>query len=208
MAKGLDINHDCGGIAKALAADGYEFIARYYKMTQGSHPLTHKEARALTDAGLSIVAVWENGFPNSRGYFSYARGVHDGVAAYHYALTETRQPAGTPIYFAVDYDAAHEEISGGISDYFHGVRDGFHTIGRGAPAYAIGVYGSGCVCDWLLSHLPAVTYAWLSLSVGWCGYSAFTRWNIKQSGGAGATVHGLPADYDESAGHGGGFKVL
>ena len=174
MAKGLDINHNSTAIAKALVADGYEFIGRYYKMTPGSHPLTHAEARALSAAGLSIVAVWENGFPNSRDYFSYARGVHDGAVAYHYALTETRQPAGTPIYFTVDYDAAHSDITGGISDYFHGIRDGFHTIGRGAPAYAIGVYGSGSVCDWILSHFPAVAYAWLSLSTGWSGHNSFT----------------------------------
>lgn len=162
----------------------------------------------MTDAGLSIVALWENGFPTTSDYFSYTRGVHDGVAAYHIALTEIRQPAGTPIYFTVDYDAAPADITGGISDYFHGVRDGFHTIGRGAPVYAIGVYGSGCVCAWLLDHAPSVTYAWLSLSAGWSGYDSFTRWNIKQSVAPDNTVRGLPADWDESLGHGGGFKVL
>ncbi len=208
MAKGLDINRNCAAIAAELVADGYEFIGRYYKTTHGSHPLTYEEARALTDAGLSIVALWENGFPTSRGYFSYGKGVHDGVAAYHMALTEARQPAGTPIYFTVDYDAAPEDITGGISDYFHGVRNGFHTIGRGAAAYAIGVYGSGAVCGHLLDHAPAVTYAWLSLSTGWRGSAGFTRWNIRQHTAPNNTVHGVPADLDESAGHGGGFKVL
>ena len=207
MAKGLDVNQNCATIAPKLVADGYEFIARYYKITSGSHPLTHQEARALTDAGLSIVAVWENGFPTTSAYFSYSKGVHDGVAAYHMAQSDIQQPAGSPIYFAVDYDASHGDIIGGISDYFHGVRDGFNTIGRKAPAYPIGVYGSGGVCAWLLDHLPAVTYAWLSLSVGWRGHASFTRWNIKQTAAPGGVIHGISADLDESSGHSGGFKI-
>jgi len=100
---------------------------------------------------MNIVAVWEDGSPTSNQYFSRNEGVDDGTSAYNMA-SKNGQPADTPIYFAVDYDATDADISGCINDYFLGIKEGFDTIGAGAPVHSIGVYGSGAVCAWLLSR--------------------------------------------------------
>ena len=44
-----------------------------------------------------------------------AQGVLHGTSAYHYALQTIGQPASTPIYFTVDYDALQGHVIGGIS---------------------------------------------------------------------------------------------
>lgn len=204
MAKGLDTAQDCTTRIDCLKQAGFEFVGRYYNVNNRAKNLTRAEAKAMSDAALFIVSIWENGFPTTPAYFAYSKGVHDGTVAYHMAQLEIGQPATTPIYFAVDYDASELDIQNPIAEYFRGIRAGFATISQGAPLYEIGVYSSGCVCAWLRSQ-GLVSYVWLSQSTGWCGYEAFTGWNLKQ--GPELIVCGLDADLDESSGHGGGWKI-
>jgi Domain of unknown function (DUF1906) len=105
--------------------------------------------------------------------------VFDGTSAYHFAEHEIGQPAGTPIYFAVDYDASQADVSGVISQYFRGIADAFNTIGSNNPAYSVGVYGSGLVCSSLL-NAGFVRFTWLSQSTGFRGSKTFKAFNIKQ----------------------------
>jgi hypothetical protein len=176
---GLSTNKNCTSQAQCLKKD-LDFIARYYSRGPNKKNLTFAEAQALTDAGLSTVAVYENR-SNVAEYFSYARGHNDGVDAYYYASQTIHQPAGSAIYFAVDYDASTQSIAGAIKDYFYGVSKGFNDASNNNPVYTIGVYGSGCTCGWLLANTPFIKLCWLAESTGWCGSKTFAGWNIKQS---------------------------
>ena len=178
MTQGIDCALDCTKKVTWLKAAGTEFVGRYYR-NSASHfaALTHGEGQALSSAGLAIVALWESK-SDVLEHFSYAAGVDEGTSAYRQAMT-AGQPAGTPIYFAVDFDCSISGIAGSVNDYFRGVAHGFDAIGSGSPSYRIGVYGSGNTCGWLLSH-QRVGYTWLAQSRGWGGFQTFGKWNIKQ----------------------------
>lgn len=204
MATGIDTNQVCTPHLQCLQNNGITFVGRYYAMNSSPKRLKLAEAQAISQAGMHVVAVWETGFPTTPGFFSHAKGVLHGTTAYHYALEAIGQPAGTPIYFGVDFDAAQTHIVGGITDYFHGIGEAFNTIGHNQPVYKIGVYGSGKVCAWLLNH-DLASFTWLAQSTGWAGFHQFTDWNIKQ--GPTHNLCGLDVDGDETKGNGGGFQV-
>ena len=172
MKKGLDTNLNITKFASSIRAQGYNFVCRYYNVNNPAKNLTLGEAHVLSSAGLEIVVVWENGLPTSSGYFNYARGVHDGTCAYHYAYQEITQPASTPIYFSVDYDASPADIQAYILPYFEGVKAGFNTISQNKPAYPIGVYGSGLVCTSVLES-DIASFSWLAQSMGYLGSREF-----------------------------------
>ena len=202
MKIGVDTSQNCKLTATALANAGVEFVCRYYA-NRGKKILTRDEALAISQANMSIVAVWEDGYPTKASYFSYAKGVDDGSSAYHDALT-IGQPAGTPIYFAVDYDASPAEIGGMILDYFRGLSAGFLASSGDVSDHSIGVYGSGATCAFLLAR-NLVSYTWLSQSKGFRGYREFTNWNIRQ--GPSEVMNGLSIDKDEATEDFGGFQL-
>jgi Domain of unknown function (DUF1906) len=202
MKRGLDSDTPLGPHAACLAQAGYTFACRYIKRTASA--LTHAEAKALSAAGLYVVSIVEIGSPTSAGYFSYARGLEDADFAYAYARDHLIQPAGSVIYFAVDYDAALADLKGPIAAYFKGVLQAFDSASGGHPEYHIGVYGSGLTCSKVFMN-TAVTHTWLSMSTGWRGSRTFLGWNLKQT--VGGTACGVSIDEDESRGAGGGWKV-
>jgi Domain of unknown function (DUF1906) len=194
-SRGLDSNTPLTGHAECIAKEGFSFCCRYYKTSPSC--LSKSEAIALSAAGLYIVTVLEleKGSPSSPAYFSPGRGLVDGRFALEKAIV-VGQPEGSPIYFAVDFDAADTDLAS-ITDYFGSVAS---AAGHRHP---VGVYGSGLVCGRLLQTTP-VSYAWLSMSMGWRGSGGFTGYNIRQT--AGGKVCGVSVDFDESAGHGGGWR--
>lgn len=203
MANGIDASVNCTVKAFDLQANGIEFVCRYYA-NSGKKILSRSEALALSQAGLNIVVVWEDGYPTKGSYFSYAKGVDDGSSAYHDALV-IGQPIDSPIYFAVDYDASPADVSGGICDYFRGVATGFAASGgTDEQTHPIGVYGSGATCSFLLAR-NLVTFTWLSQSTGFRGSKDFAAWNIKQ--GPDQQMVGIDVDFDESTDDYGGFQV-
>jgi hypothetical protein len=209
MKKGFDAGTNLTTFAAPLATAGYSFVCRYYNVNNPAKNLTLSEAQTLSAAGLTIVSVWENGFPTSVDYFSHDKGVQDGQAAYQYAFSTIGQPQLTPIYFAVDYDASQDDIDGVISDYFKGVQEGFNTAGGGIPVFLIGVYGSGLVCSSLLAANLA-SYSWLAQSTGWRGSGTYTGYNIGQSGQITECIEqgGVTGDGDNSPNDNeGSFKV-
>lgn len=177
--KGFDANVDLTRFAACMKSAGYDFVCRYYNVINPHKNLSLGEAKALVAAGLRLVAVWENGFPTKAAYFSHPKGVFDGTSAYHFAQHDIGQPAGTPIYFTVDYDASQTDVNGVITAYFQGIRDAFNTIGSNQPAYSVGVYGSGLVCSSLL-NAGLVKFTWLSQSSGFRGSKTFKNFNMKQ----------------------------
>ena len=185
MAQGIDSEFDCTSYAHQIA-ERYAFVGRYYRMPppHSSYPtLTRAEASALSAAGLSIVSLWEfiSGSKGRIKSLNYASGQDEGARAYKQAAA-IPQPAGTPIYFAVDegYDPQDQAEAGPIDDYFRGINDAFAASpGQGQqPRYKVGVYGPGAVCQWLKAR-GRVTYTWLANAKKWPGYS-YGDWNIKQ----------------------------
>jgi hypothetical protein len=197
---GIDTYLTCtSDLIACFKENGCAFIGRYYfNLTQTiKQKFTASEAKAISAAGLSCVAVYENQ-SNTSGYFTAAKGTSDATGALAQAQA-LGQPAGTAIYFAVDCDLTAQQISGGVVPYFQSVNA---VIGK---AYAIGVYGSGLTCTTLLDA-DLATYAWLTCSMGFEGSKTFTRWNIRQSDEE--TICGIDVDPDVATGDYGAFRIL
>lgn len=155
MAKGIDCATPLTlQTARALYAEGYRFACRYLvPPAYAWKRLTLAEARAITEAGMHIISVFETSARRPAG--GAAAGQADGAAAYREAVA-IGQPPGTAIYFAVDYEA-------GPADY-----DRIEAYLRAAAAeikgYAPGVYGSFAVIEEMARRGACrhywQTYAW------------------------------------------------
>jgi hypothetical protein len=173
--QGIDLATDASDVLNELQDSRVAFVARYYRDPVSRWPaLSASEAQRLSTLGLKIVAVWES-HSRDPAHFSYAFGYSDAVTAYGEARA-AGQPAGSAIYFAVDFNALWLEP---IDEYFRGIAAGFAAASRGNAAYAIGVYGSGAVCD-ALRRTGLAQYSWLSNSIAWVGSTSYDGWNIRQ----------------------------
>ena len=201
-AHGVDMAIDSRDVSSELRSNKLDFVARYYRDPASRWPpLSAAEAAMLSSAGLNIVAVWE--YRSHRAdYFSYASGYADALGAYRQAKA-IGQPAGSAIYFAVDFNAQEPDIRGPVDQYFRGIAAGFAAAAP-TPEYRVGVYGSGAVCAYL-KRARLAQYAWLSNSNAWSGYDSFTDWNIKQSTASEALT--FSHDWNEAWGDYGGFRV-
>jgi hypothetical protein len=191
----IDTNRDTTSRLAQLRAAGVETIIRYYARAMSSKVIRRAEALAIGAAGLRLGIVYE-GAGDRLAAFSEDIGRRDAAFSRSYGATETKQPAGSAVYFAVDFDASAAEISRAIVPYFRGVAHAFAEP-NGLPRYRVGVYGSGAVCEAVLDAGLA-ELAWLSCSTGWSGYRAFLqsgRWALKQH--LPTLVAGLDADPDE-----------
>jgi len=173
---------------KCLAAAGIGFVGRYYSRTTTipGKKLTRNEALRISQAGLLLFSIYEDG-PTQPAYFTTDRGVKDAKGAAAQA-GEAGQPGGSAIYFTVDFDAPVQQpaMRKALLAYFSAVRDN-------AGAYAVGVYGSGAVCQAILDAKLA-RFAWLANASAWQGFHAFTGWAIKQE--KAKTICTLNADPD------------
>jgi len=163
---GMDASVDCTNLAFCIASTGMKFVVRYYSQF-ANKLLTPAEGRALSDAGLKLVVVYQDK-QNAVGFFDAAQGRSSAARALAIAQG-MGQPAGSAIYFSVDFDPASDAIHGPISAYFQAVNQAF----RAAPLrYAVGVYGSGLTCG-LIRDASLAQFAWLSQSTGFREYTAF-----------------------------------
>lgn len=180
VAKGIDLATDVRDVSLELKDSVVDFVARYYRHPTSRWPtLSAEEARTVSSMGKHLVAVFES-HSHKPDYFSHESGYLDGMTAYRQAKA-IGQPAGSAIYFAVDYNAPQPDISGPIDRYFRGVHAGLAAAAAGrAPEYRVGVYGSGAVCDYM-KRVRLAQYAWLSGSTAWSGYGSFADWNIRQN---------------------------
>jgi hypothetical protein len=177
--QGFDLATDSRDVIYELKNSRFEFVARYYREPESRWPaLTASEARQLSSQGLKIVAVWES-HSRKPSHFTYSTGFYDATTAYREAIA-AGQPAGSAIYFAVDFNAQSQWLSA-IEDYFRGISEGFTAASGGNPQYAVGVYGSGAVC-YTLKRDGLARYAWLSNSIAWTGSIGYQEWNIRQGG--------------------------
>jgi len=132
-----------------LKAAGYQIIGRYLDEDLGpSDPhylgkaLKPGEPQTILNCGLRFFPIFQYSGRNLSN-FTYASGLSQGQRAHDTALGY-RIPAGTCIYFGVDYDALDDDIDSNIKPYFQGVRDGLSQRGS---RYEFGVYGSRNICS-------------------------------------------------------------
>lgn len=202
-SQGVDVPTDAGHVAQYIKSSGLDFVARYYRKPDSRWPgLSANEARVLSALGLNVVAVFES-HSQHRDYFNYARGYWDALQAAQQAKS-VGQPAGSAIYFAVDFDARGADILP-VDYYFRGIANGLAAAGGGRPEYKIGVYGSGAVCESLKGGGVA-QYAWLSNSTGWAGSRYYADWNIRQ-GRPYSTLGFISHDSNEARDDYGGFRL-
>src|ERR1017187_6241238 len=200
MKNGISTNRDVADAAACLKQSGIEFVFRYYSTTtqQPEKRLTKTEANAILAAGLIVGVIYEDK-PDVVSYFSNARGHQDAINAFG-AAVGLNQPAGSAIYFAVDYDVPTADISGPIFDYFNGIIQGLQDGSGGISTYAIGVYGSGAVCDFIKGQSGLARYSWMSESTSWSGSNTYAAWDVNQAVPT-ADLCGFaanPQEYDEN----------
>lgn len=195
MATGFDTTENCGSKAAQIKGAGYDFVARYLSRSTWK-VISPAEATRVKAAGLAIVLVYEDG-PTGADYFSNARGQVDGARAAQQAQA-LGAADGTAIYFAVDYDASSDDLSGVINQYFQGVNSGLSSFaGSGNPRYRVGVYGSGATCL-AITGAGLASLGWLAQATGWAGHGAYTNWSISQ--GMPTTISGMSVDPDTATG--------
>ncbi|MGG1314019.1 DUF1906 domain-containing protein [Cohnella laeviribosi] len=155
MAKGIDCAIPLtASTAKAISAAGYAFAARYLvPPSYAWKRLTRSEAEAITNAGMMVVSVFETTANRPAG--GAANGRADGAAANAEAKL-IGQPAGSAIYFAVDYDAQPRD--------YNAIEAYLQAAASQIPDYQIGVYGSYAVIEEMARRGACrhfwQTYAW------------------------------------------------
>jgi len=175
--RGIDLPTNASDVLYELKQGRVDFVARYYRTPESRWPaLSASEAQQLSSLGLKIVAVWES-HSRKPSHFTYSSGYSDAMEAYPQARA-VGQPAGSAIYFAVDFNA---QLLEPIDEYFRGIAAGMIAASRGNASYAIGVYGSGAVCD-ELKRAGLAQYCWLSNSIAWTNSLGYQDWNIRQGG--------------------------
>jgi hypothetical protein len=195
MPKGFDTTQDTTAHAAAIKAQNFDFVARYLSQSHWK-VIGAAEAAAIGAAGLAVVLVYEDG-PTTSDYFSFGRGQADGTRAAQQAGL-IGAPAGTVLYFAVDYDAAQDDISGVITQYFNGVADALKSLAAAnGTSYTAGVYGSGATCG-AITAAGLAKCGWLAQSRGWGGHDTYGGWSIRQ--GMPAVIAGLSVDPDDAIG--------
>ena len=196
---GIDLAMDTSNVVDELRGSRIDFVARYYRDPTSSLPaLSIPEAQKLASLGLKIVAVWEQNSPDPEN-LSYSSGHSDAISAYKQAKG-IGQPAGSAIYFAVDYNAHDLEPA---KQYFRGIAAGLAAASGGRAEYQVGVYGSGAVCN-EIKRAGLARYSWLTKATSWDGTVDYNDWNIKQGE---ALPFSFDNDSDQAKDDYGGFRL-
>lgn len=185
MALGLDYSGARPSHA-AMRTAGFTFVCRYVgsqvrKAGRDAKWLSPSEAASLHADGFAIVVVFETAAQRADG------GRAAGLADAHTAVAELAYcglPAGTPVYFAVDWDA---EVGPKIKAYFAAVAE---VLGL----KRVGCYGGYRVIKALLDA-GLITYAWQTYA--WSSGRWDPRNHIEQYSNN-RSVGGREVDFDRS----------
>lgn len=201
LLRGLDAPVNLTNKASCLRQKGFAFAIRYYNLQNSTvfpeKCLTLPEARALVKAGFQLGVVFQQR-NNKAAFFDRETGRRHGARAHDLAANRINQPAGSGIYFAVDFDATPAQVNGVITQYFKGVKEALSDANGGSPRFEIGVYGSGLTCRKLLEQ-GLVSLTWLTQSTGFNGSKEFAqqkRFNLIQF--LDKTICGIDLDPNEN----------
>lgn len=169
--------------------DGYSFVARYYSTTDPAKRLTKEEAQTVTEAGLKLVAVYQD-YNNKAELFNYEYGVFQCNEAIKQAIEVGQPPSveGKPsaIYFAVDEINVGDIPLSNIEKYFKGIKDTMNRFTENDPEkrkWDIGIYGNYRLVKLLQEKLGTDLYVWqTSMGTGQPNYySKYFNYNIYQN---------------------------
>ncbi|OUE30636.1 putative peptidoglycan binding domain protein [Clavibacter michiganensis] len=152
--------------AKTLRDAGYTVVGRY--LTNSDRPdalekrIQDGELQAIFAGGLKVFPIFQEGGTDST-YFSYDLGVRAAGRADDAARRLGFLP-GTPIYYAIDFDATPTEVETYLQPYFRGIHA---ELKRRGSAYRVGVYAGRRICANLAAaHLTELSYV-ADMSTGW-----------------------------------------
>jgi len=197
----IDTPYNTTSKISGLLSNGVKTVIRYYNFSN-SQALPEKrlelaEAQALAGHGIQIAVVFQQR-QSQVADFSEPKGRSAGRQAYRYAQDSINQPAGSGIYFGVDFDASSGEIASSIAPYFEGVRRAFLEESGGTPEYKVGAYGSGLVCG-SLAGSGLISLTWLAMSRGFQGTRealAAGEYHLAQRAPA-TTLCGIGVDFND-----------
>lgn len=179
------------------------FVGRYLNRVEGYQDgLTNAEVTRISDGGLYIVSLWQ--ISKTLSHFTNANGVEDAETAVGLA-EDLGQTNGTPIYFAIDFDATSKQITDYVVPYFQGIKSVLDSTSKNPNKYKMGVYGSRAVCAYIRGTYSATTRYTFIVDNSWSG--TFSEWNLRQynfNTDLGSGTGMIKVDYVESSSHGGG----
>jgi hypothetical protein len=161
-----------------MQATGIDTIIRYYDHEDETLPgktLRKAERDLIVENGFNIAVVFQHHndqFPS----FTWLRGRQDAERSLLLAQ-ENSQHKGSAIYFGVDGSWSGSYELANIESYFREVR-----AKLAAAAYRVGVYGSGLVCEALVTNGLA-DLCWLGAPKTWPSYHNYyqtKRWSLAQ----------------------------
>jgi len=166
------------GFLDTMRGIGIKTIIRYYDHEDETLPgktLRKEERNLIVENGFKTAVVFQH-HNNQFGSFTAERGRQDAGRSLALAR-ENSQPRGSAIYFGVDgpWQTAYELAN--VAAYFRELKTRLAGFG-----YRIGVYGSGLVCNMLLSTRLA-ELCWLGAPTSWPDYHTYyqTReWGLAQ----------------------------
>ncbi|WP_209559452.1 glycoside hydrolase domain-containing protein [Frigoribacterium sp. PvP032] len=156
---------------------GYRVVGRYLTVT--GKGLFLGELDRILNKGFKFFPIFQN-FNNGPQYFYFSAGLDHGTQAAR-RLRQFAFPAGTTVFFSVDYDAIDAEIDSLIKPYFEGIRAGLATSRR--VNYKVGIYATRNVSA-RMSQLGLADEIWVSgMSTGFSGNLGFpmpASWSYTQ----------------------------
>jgi hypothetical protein len=198
----IDTTSNTRSSISCLLSQGVQTVIRYYNFSNSStfpeKRLELPEAELLAANGLQIAVVFQQR-QDRVADFSESNGIAAGRKAYRRAKDDIGQPAGSGIYFAVDFDATSNEIGDSIAPYFKGVKQAFAEESGSTADYRAGAYGSGLVCK-TLTAAGLIELTWLAMSRGFQGTGealASGEFHLAQRAPE-ATLCGFGVDFNDS----------
>jgi Domain of unknown function (DUF1906) len=166
------------GFLNTMRGIGIKTIIRYYDHEDETLPgktLRRDERNLILTNGFKTAVVFQH-HNNQFASFTELRGRQDAERSLALAR-ENSQPRGSAIYFGVDgpWQAAYELAN--VAAYFRELKARLAGFG-----YRLGVYGSGLVCNMLLSTGHA-ELCWLGAPTSWPDYHAYyqtKKWGLAQ----------------------------
>lgn len=177
---------DCATILTATTAatlknNGYQYVGGYLTGTVGSgvsKALTAAEIQIIFNAGLKFFPIYES-HGTSNDYFTSSQGCYDAYAAIE-AAENLGIPAGSIIYFAVDYDAMDSQVTSIGAHILQvnalnvkGSQDLSIDLSYNSAKLSLGTMGKG----WSHNNEIKISKVYSSLFVYWTrqDYSVFTQ---------------------------------
>jgi peptidoglycan hydrolase-like protein with peptidoglycan-binding domain len=169
-------------LATRLSKAGYKTVGRYLTNARTASALDKEikpgELEAIFAASLTCFPIFQEIGSNASN-FSYVAGLNAAYRA-DQAARRLGIPAGTTIYFAVDFDATDDEVNSSIIPHFKGIAQALRTQhGR----YQAAAYGTRNVCQTLSDAGLSANSFVAGMSTGYSGnlgYRLPTNWAFDQ----------------------------